>query len=176
MLSQKAKYALRALLVMATAKPDDEPLHIGAIAEQEGISRKFLEAILLELRKHGVLTSRRGAAGGYRLARPANQILFGEIIRIIDGPLAPLPCASVTAFHECADCPEPDRCSIRWLMQQVRDATAGVLDHCTLADALGKRPSARRGRNASRALPGPANTSRSSARRRPMKSDEAAAD
>ena len=147
MLSQKAKYALRALLVMAAAKPDDEPIHIGAIAEQEGISRKFLEAILLELRKHGVLTSRRGAAGGYRLARPAEQIFFGEVIRIIDGPLAPLPCASVTAFHACTDCAEPDRCSIRWLMQQVRDATAGVLDNCTLADALGKRPVKRNSRS-----------------------------
>lgn len=144
MLSQKAKYALRALLVMA-ASPDSEPLHIGDIAESEGISRKFLEAILLELRKHGVLTSRRGAGGGYRLARPADQIFFGEVIRIVDGPLAPLPCASVTAFNECADCPAPDRCEIRWLMQRVRDAVAGVLDNCTLADALGKRPVAGRG-------------------------------
>src|SRR5580658_4773204 len=102
MLSQKAKYALQALLVMAD-KSEDEPIHIADIAAAEGISRKFLEAILLELRKHGVLTSRRGAGGGYRLARPAGEIFFGEVIRIIDGPLAPLPCASVTAFHECAD-------------------------------------------------------------------------
>jgi Rrf2 family protein len=139
MLSQKAKYALRALLAMA-AHPADEPVHIADIAASEGISRKFLEAILLELRKKGVLTSRRGASGGYRLARPPGQIYFGEVIRIIDGPLAPLPCASVTAFQLCEDCPEPQRCSIRWLMQRVRDATAGVLDNCTLAEALGKRP------------------------------------
>jgi Rrf2 family protein len=139
MLSQKAKYALRALLVMAE-NADDGPVHIADIAASEGISRKFLEAILLELRKKGLLISRRGARGGYRLARPADQIYFGEIIRNIDGPLAPLPCASVTAFQRCADCSDPDGCAIRWLMQRVQEATAGVLDNCTLADALGKRP------------------------------------
>src|SRR5579884_1327992 len=156
MLSQKAKYALRALLVMAE-DADGRPLHVADIAQAEGISRKFLEAILLELRKQGLLTSRRGAGGGYRLARPADQIYFGEIIRIIDGPLAPLPCASVTAFRLCADCPDPHRCSIRWLMQRVRDATAGVLDNCTLADALGKRPvrsRANRAKTAFRTRPG----------------------
>jgi Rrf2 family protein len=93
----KAKYALRALLVLA-ARPDDEPVHIADIAEVEHISGKFLEATLLELRKHGVLASQRGQHGGYRLARPASEISFGEVIRIIDGPLALLPCASVTAF------------------------------------------------------------------------------
>jgi Rrf2 family protein len=139
MLSQKAKYALRALLVLA-ARPDDEPVHIADIAESEHMSRKFLEATLLELRKCGVLASQRGQRGGYRLARPAGEISFGEVIRVIDGPLAPLPCASVTAFRLCSDCTKPHDCSIRWLMQKVRDATAGVLDECTLADALGKQP------------------------------------
>jgi Rrf2 family protein len=139
MLSQKAKYALRALLFMAE-RSGGEPVHIADVAASENISRKFLEAALLELRKHGLLASRRGPGGGYSLARPAEEISFGEVIRIIDGPLAPLPCASVTAFQLCADCPDPHRCSIRWLMQQVRDATAGVLDNCTLAEALGKRP------------------------------------
>jgi Rrf2 family protein len=139
MLSQKAKYALQALLVMA-AKPGNDPVHIADIAASEGISRKFLEAILLDLRKQGVLTSRRGPGGGYSLARPADQIYFGEVIRVVDGPLAPLPCASVSAFRLCDDCADPRRCSIRWLMQRVRDATAGVLDSCTLADAVGKRP------------------------------------
>jgi Rrf2 family protein len=143
MLSQKAKYALRALLVLA-ARPDDEPVHIADIAESEHISRKFLEATVLELRKHGVLASQRGPRGGYRLARPPSEISFGEVIRIIDGPLAPLPCASVTAFRLCSDCAKPHDCSVRWLMQKVRDATAGVLDDCTLADALGKRPAAYR--------------------------------
>ena len=146
MLSQKAKYALRALLLLAT-RADDEPVHIADIAASENISRKFLEATLLELRKHGILASRRGQRGGYNLARPANEISFGEVIRIIDGPLAPLSCASVTAFRLCSDCPDPHRCSIRWLMQKVRDATASVMDECTLADALGQRPKKYRARD-----------------------------
>jgi Rrf2 family protein len=141
MLSQKAKYALRALLALA-ARGDDAPVHIADIAASENISRKFLEATLLELRKHGVLASQRGQHGGYRLARPADQISFGEVIRIVDGPLAPLPCASVTAFRLCSDCADPQSCSIRWLLQKVRNATAAVLDECTLADAMGKRPTA----------------------------------
>ena len=145
MLSQKAKYALRALLVLAT-RAGDEPVHIADIAVSENISRKFLEATLLELRKHGILASRRGQRGGYCLARPANEIPFGEVIRIIDGPLAPVSCASVTAFRLCSDCRDPQSCSVRWLMQKVREATASVLDECTLADALGQRPAAFRAR------------------------------
>lgn len=145
MLSQKAKYALRALMVLANSKTG-VPVRVHDIADAEKLSHKFLEAILLELRKHGILESRRGRGGGYRLARPAHSISFGEVIRIIDGPLAPLPCASLTQFRLCADCSDPPRCSIRWLMQQVRDATSGVLDNCTLADALGKVPRAFPGR------------------------------
>jgi Rrf2 family protein len=145
MLSQKAKYALRALLVLAT-RVDDEPVHIADIAASENISRKFLEATLLELRKHGILASRRGQRGGYCLARPTNEISFGEVIRIIDGPLAPLSCASVTVFRLCSDCRDPHSCSIRWLMQKVRDATASVLDECTLADAIAQRPAPYRAR------------------------------
>lgn len=143
MLSQKAKYALRALLILA-ARADDEPVHVADIAQSERISRKFLEAALLELRKRGVLASQRGPYGGYRLARPASEISLGEVIRIIDGPLAPLPCASVTAFRLCSDCAKPHDCAIRWLMQKVRDATAGVLDNCSLAEAVGKRPALHR--------------------------------
>jgi Rrf2 family protein len=143
MLSQRAKYALRALLVLA-ARTDAALVHIADIAESEHISRKFLEATLLELRKHGILASQRGQRGGYQLARPASEISLGQVIRIFDGPLAPLPCASVTAFRLCSDCARPDECAIRWLLQKVRDATAGVLDECTLADALGKRPVAHR--------------------------------
>jgi len=152
MLSQKAKYALRALLVLAQCKKD-EPVHIADLAASENISRKFLEATLLELRKHGLLTSLRGPRGGYHLAKPASDISFGEVIRIIDGPLAPLPCASVTAFRLCSDCPDPHGCSIRWVMQRVRDATAGVLDECTLADAVGKRPVAFRAADLRRRAP-----------------------
>jgi Rrf2 family protein len=138
MLSQKAKYALRALIMLAE-RPDDELVLIAEIAERENIPRKFLEAILVELRKHGLLFAKRGKSGGYRLARPASEISFGEIIRLIDGHLAPIPCASKHSFRPCEDCTDPGTCSVRWLMLQVRDATAGVLDNCSLADALRHR-------------------------------------
>ena len=138
MLSQKAKYALRALMMLAE-QPDADMVMIADIAERENVPRKFLEAILVDLRKRGLLDSRRGKHGGYRLAKPAETISFGEIIRIVDGPLAPLPCASKSGFRPCDDCTDVDTCSVRWLMQRVRDATADILDNCTLADALKHR-------------------------------------
>jgi Rrf2 family protein len=138
MLSQKAKYALRALLMLAE-QPDADMVMIADIAEREKVPRKFLEAILLDLRKRGLLDSRRGKYGGYRLAKPADAISFGEIIRIVDGPLAPLPCASKSGFRPCDDCTDANSCSVRWLMLQVRDATAEILDNCSLADALKHR-------------------------------------
>jgi Rrf2 family protein len=112
---------------------------IGDIAERENVPRKFLEAMLVDLRKRGLLDSRRGKYGGYRLAKPAEAISFGEIIRIVDGPLAPLPCASKSGFRPCDDCTDANSCSVRWLMLQVRDATADILDNCSLADALRHR-------------------------------------
>ena len=95
MLSQKCKYALRALLMLAEAKPEELVL-VQEIAEQQNVPRKFLELILLELKRHGFVYSQRGRGGGYCLARPGDAITFGQVVRAIDGPLAPLPCASVT--------------------------------------------------------------------------------
>src|SRR4051812_236631 len=106
MLSQKAKYALRALMVLANSETG-VPLRVRDIAGAEKLSHKFLEAILLELRKHGILESQRGRGGGYRLARPAHSISFGEVIRIIDGPLAPPPCARPTQFRLWAGWSDP---------------------------------------------------------------------
>ncbi|BAI75706.1 transcriptional regulator (plasmid) [Azospirillum sp. B510] len=140
MLSQKAKYALRALIMLAEKDTGDLIL-IADIAERENIPRKFLEAILVELRKEGLLFAKRGKSGGYRLARPAAEITFGEVIRLIDGHLAPIPCASKASFRPCEDCIDTATCSVRWLMVQVRDATAAVLDNRTLADALRHRQS-----------------------------------
>jgi len=136
MLSQKAKYALRALLVLAEHAAAPAPLPISEIAEQEGISRKFLETILVELRDHGLLESQRGRHGGYRLARPPESITFAEAIRAIDGPLAPISCASRTQFRPCDDCRDVSTCTIRWAMLRARDALASALDDCSLADAL----------------------------------------
>jgi Rrf2 family protein len=136
MLSQKAKYALRALLVLAEHAGSPSPVAISEIADREQISRKFLETILVELRDSGLLESQRGRHGGYRLARPPEAITFSEVIRAIDGPLAPIRCASRTQFRACEDCRDVSTCSIRWAMLKARDALANALDDCSLADAL----------------------------------------
>jgi len=133
MLTQKAKYALRALAVLGTVDRR-VPLPIHEVADRARAPQKFLEAILLELRRHGVLSSTRGKAGGYALARPPEQIGLGDVIRIVDGPLAPIPCASPTAYRPCADCRDPESCAIRRLMRRVRDATAAILDGTSVAD------------------------------------------
>ncbi|MFO1070663.1 MAG: Rrf2 family transcriptional regulator [Geminicoccaceae bacterium] len=135
MLSHKAKYALRALLMLARQQ-DDSLLQVAEIAEQENVPRKFLEAILGELAKDGVLASQRGKGGGYRLARPADTVTLGQIVRLIDGPLAPVPCASVTRYRRCDDCPDERTCAIRPVMRRVRDAIADVLDRTTLSDVI----------------------------------------
>ena len=132
MLSQKARYALRAMLCLAR---EDKPLPIRSIAEWEHIPRKFLELILLELKSHGLVISHRGKAGGYELAKAADSISFADVMRVIDGPLALAPCASRTAFRRCKDCPTPETCAIRTTLLEVRDASAGILEACTLASA-----------------------------------------
>ena len=134
MLSQKAKYALKALLALAAMR-EGELLQGGEIAEQQHIPKKFLDLILLELRKHGLVDSARGKKGGYMLARPAEDIMVGRIIRAVDGPLAPIACASVTAYRRCPDCENEKTCAVRRLMRDVRDAASGILDHVSLADA-----------------------------------------
>ena len=136
MLTQKAKYALRSLAVLADADPR-VPMPIHEIADRAHAPQKFLEAILLELRRHGVLASTRGKAGGYVLARPAADLKVGDIIRMVDGPLAPIPCASLTAYRPCADCPDPGTCTIRSVMRRVRDATAAILDNTSIAELGG---------------------------------------
>ena len=134
MLSQKAKYALKAMLALANQK-NGELLQAGDIAEQQNVPRKFLELILLELRKQGLVHSHRGKHGGYTLAKPADTITFGQIVRIMDGPLAPIPCASLTRYRRCVDCEDEKACSIRRAMRQVRDAAAEILDGLTLEQA-----------------------------------------
>jgi Rrf2 family protein len=138
LLSQKAKYALRALLSLARHE-EGELVLVADIAEDQHLPRKFLELILLELKKHGILHSQRGKGGGYCLAKPAAQITFGQVIRIMDGPLAPLPCASITGYRRCADCGDEKTCEIRKVMRRVRDAMAEILDRTSIADAIGGR-------------------------------------
>lgn len=135
MLSQKAKYGLKALLAMA-AEYGHGPILISDLAQREGIPKKFLESILLELKNHGVLQSKKGLGGGYQLAKSPTAISLGRVIRIMDGPLAPLPCASETAYRRCDECVDETTCGIRMVMREVRDATARILDGTSLADVI----------------------------------------
>jgi len=143
MLSQKAKYALRALLMLGE-QPRGEPLLIGDIAEAQKVPKKFLELILLELKHHGILHSRRGKHGGYVLARDPSDVTFGEVVRIIDGPIASVLCASQSAYRRCADCRDETGCAIRKVFRRVRDATSAILDGHTLADAIRRSQRGRR--------------------------------
>ena len=142
MLTQKAKYGLRALCVLATEAGAHQPLPIHEVALRAHVPHKCLEAILLDLRRHGFVESRRGKAGGYSMTRDPADIRISDIIRAIDGPLAPIPCASLTAYQPCLDCENPKDCAIQHLMRQVRDATAAVLDGTTLADLAATAPTA----------------------------------
>jgi Rrf2 family protein len=135
MLSQKARYALRALFVLATSK-SAEPVMIAEIAASANVPRKFLEQILLDLKRPGIVHSHRGKRGGYTLGRPAKQIAFAEVIRAIDGPLALSPCASQTAYRRCDDCVDEKTCAIRKVLLMVRDATSDILEGWSLKDAL----------------------------------------
>ena len=134
MLSQKARYALRALVELAKAGPGQQ-LTSSEMAVRAEAPRKFLEAILLEMARRTIVISRRGKFGGYALARPAEMVSFAEVIRVIDGPLALAPCVSRTAFRKCHDCPSVETCTLRGALLRARDATAQVLEGYSLADA-----------------------------------------
>jgi Rrf2 family protein len=139
-LSQKTKYALRALQYLAKAEGSG-PVLISTLAKHEQIPQKFLEAILLDLKNHGILQSKKGKGGGYLLLKPAGDITLGQVIRLFDGPLAPLPCVSETAFKKCDECPDELTCPTRSVMKEVRDAMTSILDRTTIAD-LGQRSTA----------------------------------
>ena len=109
---------------------------VGEIAAKERIPRKFLEQILLELKRHGIVQSRRGRFGGYGLLMPADRITFGQVLRILDGPIAPLPCLSRIAYRRCADCQSEESCEIRRVFAKVAEVARDVLDRTTIADAI----------------------------------------
>ncbi|WP_026463270.1 RrF2 family transcriptional regulator [Adhaeribacter aquaticus] len=133
MLSKKAKYALKALLYL-TKNRDKGLILISDIANEERIPRKFLEAILVDLKTQQVLQSTRGKNGGYTLAKDPSQVSVGNIIRMIDGPLAPIPCVSHLYYRKCDECVDEETCEIRLVMKKVRDATASILDTTYLSD------------------------------------------
>jgi Rrf2 family protein len=135
MITQKAKYALRALSALAQAE-SGEPKMISEIAIQQNIPKKFLEQILLDLKHQGIVASRRGKQGGYLLLKAPDEITFGEVLRIMDGPIAPLPCLSITAYRQCDDCYGEQNCEIRHVFAKVAEATRRVLFSTTIADAV----------------------------------------
>lgn len=132
-LTKKGKYGLKAMVHLAQFPPG-RPIPVLDIASSERIPKKFLDAILCELRNSGFVNSRMGKGGGYTLAREAIDISVGDIIRAIDGPLAPIPCASKTRYQPCDDCSNEARCAVRLLMQSAQRALSEVLDNCSLAE------------------------------------------
>lgn len=135
MISQKARYALRALLALARVGPG-KTLMTSEIAAEQKIPKKFLEQILLQLKGGGMVQSHRGRTGGYELIRPADEVMFGEVLRLIDGPIALLPCLSKVAYRKCEDCRSEENCELRHVFARVAMASREVLDNTSLAEAL----------------------------------------
>jgi Rrf2 family protein len=135
MLTAKGKYSLKALGYLARLPPG-VTTQASDIAGANNIPKKFLDAILGELRRAGIVHSRKGPGGGYRLAREPSAIKIGHVIRTIDGPLAPIACASRTAYRPCRDCRDVKSCSVRLLMTEVRDSMSEVLDRVSVADMI----------------------------------------
>jgi Rrf2 family protein len=135
MLSAKTKYALKALISLA-GEPDRNPVLIQSLAEKECIPKKFLEQILLDLKALGFVGSKKGKHGGYYLRWNPEQIFLGQVLRGIEGPIALLPCVSVTQYERCEECIDEKTCGLRLVFKDVRDATAKILDKTSLADVL----------------------------------------
>ena len=135
MLTNKGKYGLKAMLFLASLKPGESAMG-QEIATANNIPKKFLDAILLELRNAGMLRSKKGPGGGYALSRTPREIRIGHIIRTLDGPLAPINCASKSAYVPCQDCQDLQACAVRITMSKVRDAMSEILDRMTLQDMV----------------------------------------
>ncbi len=138
MLSKKAKYAIKTLEFIAEHQ-DKEPLRIAEIADKQGFPQKFLEAILLELRKDGILRSKLGKSGGYLLNREPKDIRLGHVIRLMDGPIALVPCVSYKYYSRCEECVDEATCGLREVFGEVREATNHILDNVSLADVLSRK-------------------------------------
>mgnify|MGYP003342495550 CR=1 FL=1 len=135
-LSKRGEYALRTLINLGIAAEVKRPLvRVSELADYEQLPAKFLEQIMQVLKEDSLVESARGKFGGYRLAKPARQITIGQVVRLIDGPLAPIGCVSVSAYEKCS-CPDEAHCGLRMLMLDVRNAIAGILDRYSLADVV----------------------------------------
>ncbi len=141
-LSKRGEYGLRAMIDLAAWNHGGAIVQIKDIAERQQIPSKFLEGILLTLKNAGLLRSKMGVGGGYYLAKPADQINLGQIVRILDGPLAPVRCVSQMAYEPCG-CPDEETCGLKLVMSDVRNAIADILDHTSLADVARRSENAR---------------------------------
>jgi len=135
MLSKKTKYGLKALIYLAK-QADREPVPIEMIAKSERISQKFLESILLTLRKSGILGSKKGKGGGYYLLKPSGEVPMVNVVRILEGPIAWVPCASLNYYEKCGDCTDEENCTIKRFMIELRDCTLSVFHNKSLADLI----------------------------------------
>jgi Rrf2 family protein len=150
-LSKRTQYSLRALYALARSYGQG-PVLISHLAEDEAIPKKFLEQILLALKSFGLVESKKGKGGGYTLVRPPEKITVASVIRMMEGPLAPLPCASETRFRKCDECIDIETCGTRIVMREVRDAIAVILDSTTLAMVCQKVDMARQTQHEAEAL------------------------
>src|SRR6185295_3088427 len=141
LITMKTKYALKALALLASA-PQGEPMLIADVAEREEIPKKFLEAILAELKQHGFVRSRKGRGGGYLLARSPDTITLASIVRVLDGPIAPVPCLSRTAYRRCEGCKDEATCGVRLALREAHAASVAVLEGTTLADMVMRQQTA----------------------------------
>jgi len=135
MISNKTKYGLKAMTYLARQKNND-PVQIGVISKSENISQKFLESILLTLRKNGFLGSKKGKGGGYYLLKDPKDIKMAPVMRILEGPIAMLPCVSLNFYEKCSDCPDETACAVHSLMIEVRDSTLKIFNNKSLADLI----------------------------------------
>jgi len=135
MISKKTKYGLKALTYLARQE-NNQPVQIGVISKSENISQKFLESILLTLRKNGFLGSKKGKGGGYYLLKKPEDIKMSAIMRILEGPIALVPCVSLNFYETCDDCPDEKACAVHNLMIEVRDSTLNIFNNTSLADLI----------------------------------------
>lgn len=136
MLPKKTRYAIKALMVLYPTFESKRPMRISDIAENEKIPKKFLEAILLDMRKIGIVNSKMGAHGGYYLSKHPDEIYLSNIIRFTGGPIALVPCVSLNFYEKCDECPNENICGLRDVMQEVRDASLHILAKTSLSDLI----------------------------------------
>jgi Rrf2 family protein len=136
MISKKTKYAINALVYLAHQNKGSEPIQISKIAESEHIPRKFLEAILLDLRNAGILNSRKGKSGGYFLQKSPDEINIADVMRLFDGPIALLPCVTHLYYERCEECKDEATCGIRSVFFDVRNETVNMLKNATLTEIM----------------------------------------